>query len=49
MVISDDDEAPSDLPMFMAGTASTPSDMGDFRMDMPVSQVQPPNQEILPV
>jgi hypothetical protein len=36
MVISDDDEAPLDLPMFVAGTASTPSNTGDFRMDMPV-------------
>lgn len=45
MVISDDDEAPSDLPTLMAGTASTPSDTtGDIRMDMPVSRVQPPSE-----
>lgn len=49
MVISDDDEAPSDLPTLMAGTASTPSDTtGDIRMDMPVSRVQPPSEPGIP-
>ena len=45
MNISDDDEAPSDLPTFVAGTASTPSNtLGDIQMDMPVSPVQPPSE-----
>ena len=43
MVISDDDEGPSDIPLFVAGTASTPSDtLGDNRMDMPVGPLTPP-------
>jgi hypothetical protein len=45
MVISDEDEAPSDLPTFVAGTASTPSNtVGDIRMDMPVGQARPPSE-----
>jgi hypothetical protein len=51
MVISEDDEAPSDLCTFVAGTATTPSDtVGTFewtcRRDSPDP---PPNPEILPL
>jgi hypothetical protein len=45
MVISEDDEAPSDLRTFVTGTASTPSDtVGDIRTDMPVRQPRPPSE-----
>jgi hypothetical protein len=45
MVISDEDEAPTDIPSFVAGTASTPSDtVGDIRMDMLGRQARPPSE-----
>lgn len=42
MVISnDDDEGPSDIPSFVAGTASTPSEnLEDIRMEQPVSEAR---------